>query len=88
MRVGGASASAFGLRGGIPMDAAQADVYHAPRPESRAGADIARSFWIHTTHPLAKAHGAPRPPSKVPERTRRKKVRKQGATMRVEKRPR
>ena len=54
-------ASAFGLRGGIPMEAAQANVYHAPA--SRA--DITRSIQIHTIRPLAKKRGAPMPPSKV-----------------------
>ena len=54
-------ASAFGLRGGIPKEAAQTNVYRAPA--SRA--DITRSIQIHTTHPLAKKRGASMPPSKV-----------------------
>ena len=39
MLVGAFGASAFGLRGGIPMEAAQTSLYRAP--ESRA--DITRS---------------------------------------------
>ena len=54
-------ASAFGLRGGIPMEAAQTNVYHAPA--SRAG--ITRSIRLPITHSLAKKRGAPMPPSKV-----------------------
>ena len=42
------SASAFGLRGGIPMEAAQTNVYHAPACASRTG--ITRSIQIHTTY--------------------------------------
>ena len=56
-------ASAFGLRirGGIPMEAARANVYHMPA--SRAG--IARSIRLPKPHSLAKKRGAPMPPSKV-----------------------
>ena len=48
---------ACGLRGGIPMEAAQMNVYRAPA--SRA--NIMRSIRIlmHTTRPLAKKGGAP-----------------------------
>ena len=60
MLAGGPSARAFGLRGGIPMEAAQANVYHAPA--SRA--DITRSIQIHTIHPLAKKRGASMSPLK------------------------
>ena len=56
-------ARAFGLPRGIPMEAAQTNVYHAPASISRA--DITRSIQIYTTHPLAKKRGAPMPPSKV-----------------------
>ena len=44
---------AFGLRGEIPMEAAQTKFYHAPAPR----ADIKRSIRIHTTHQLAKKRG-------------------------------
>ena len=54
-------ATAFGLRGEIPMEAAQTNVYHAPA--SRAG--ISRSTRIPMNHPLAKKRGASVPPSKV-----------------------
>ena len=58
-------ASAFGLRGGIFMEAAQTmaqtNVYHAPA--SRAG--ITRSIRIPITHSLAKKRGVSMPPSKV-----------------------
>ena len=54
-------ASAFGLRGGIPMEAAQTSSYHAPA--SRA--DITRSFRIPHNYSLAKKRGASMPPSKV-----------------------
>ena len=83
MLVGAFGASAFGLRGGIPMEAAQTSVYDAPA--SRAS--ITRSIRIHITHPLAKKRGAPRPPSKmkVSECTQRTKAKKQGATTGVEK---
>ena len=71
-------ASAFGLRGGIPMEAAQTmahtNVYHAPA--SRGG--ITWSIRLPTTHSLAKKRGAPMPPSKVWECTRRTEVMKQG----------
>ena len=81
-------ASAFGLRGGIPMDAAQTDVYHAPA--SRV--DIMRSTRIPMNHPLTEfltsKRGAPMPPSNVRECTRRTEVRGQGAHLRVEKRQR
>ena len=50
MLVGAFGASAFGLRGGIPMEAAQTNVYHAPA--SRAG--ITRSIGLPITHSLAK----------------------------------
>ena len=58
-------ASVFGLpwRGGIPMEAAQTNVYHAPKPASCV--DITRSTRIPMNHPLAKKRGAPMPPSKV-----------------------
>ena len=46
-------ASAFGLRGGIPMEATQTNVYHAPA--SRAC--IMRSIKIPVTHSLAKKRG-------------------------------
>ena len=55
MLVGAFGASAFGLRGGIPMEAARTNVYHAPASRS----DITRSIRIPTTHPLAKNRGAP-----------------------------
>ena len=61
MLVGAFGTSAFGLRGGIPMEAAQTNVYHAPA--SRAG--ITRSIRIPRNHSLAKKRGAPMPPSKV-----------------------
>ena len=54
-------ASAFGLRGGIPMEAAQTNVYHAPA--SRAG--ITRSIILPITQSLAKKRGASMPPSKA-----------------------
>ena len=54
-------ASVFGLRGGIPMEAAQANVYHAPA--SRAG--IARPARLPIAHSLAKKCGASMPPSKL-----------------------
>ena len=54
-------ASAFGLRGGIPMEAAQTNVYHAPA--SRAS--IVQSIILPTTHSLAKKRGVPMPPSKA-----------------------
>ena len=54
-------ASAFGLRGGIPMEADQTEVYHAPA--SRAS--ITRSVMLPTTHSLAKKRGASMPPSKA-----------------------
>ena len=56
-------ASAFGLRGGIPMEAAQANVYHAPA--SRAGITRSTSTQIPITRSLAKKRGASVPPSKV-----------------------
>ena len=77
MLVGAFGASAFGLRGGIPMEAAQTNVYHAPA--SRAS--ITRSIRIHIIHSLAKKRGASRPPSKASECPRRTKVRKQGANL-------
>ena len=43
MLVGAFGASAFGLRGGIPMEAAQTNVYHAPASRG----DITRSIQIH-----------------------------------------
>ena len=79
MLVGGPSARAFDLRGGIPMEAAQANVYNYHAPVSRAS--ITRSIRIHITHSLAKKRGASSPPSKVSECTRRTKVRKQGANL-------
>ena len=56
-------ASAFGLRGGIPMEAAQTNVYHAPA--SRASITYTRSIRIPIIHSLAKKRGAPIPPSQV-----------------------
>ena len=61
MLVGAFGASAFGLSGGIPMEAAQTSLYHAPA--SRA--DITRSIQIPVTRPLNKKRGAPISPSKV-----------------------
>ena len=43
MLVGGPSARAFGLRGGIPMAAAQTSVYRAPASRG----DITRSIQMH-----------------------------------------
>ena len=60
-------------------EAAQTSTYRAP--VSRA--DIARSTRLLITHLLAKKRGAPMPPSKMREFTRRTKVRKQGANLRV-----
>ena len=63
MLVGGPSAREFSLRGGpgIPMEAAQTNIYHAPA--SRA--DITRSIRIHniTYNPLTceEARGAEAP---------------------------
>ena len=54
-------ASAFGLRSGIPMEAAQTNVYRAPT--SRA--DITRLIRILLNNLLAKKRGASMPPSKV-----------------------
>ena len=54
-------ASAFGLHGGIPMEAAQTNVYHTPVSH----ASIMRSIKLPITHSLAKKRGAPMPPSKV-----------------------
>ena len=56
-------ASAFGLRGVIPMEAAQMNVYHAPA--SRADITCTRSTRIPMNHLLAKKRGASMPPSKV-----------------------
>ena len=78
------SASAFGLRGRILMEAAQTNVYHAPASH----ASIMRSIRLPITHSLAKKRGAPMPPSKASACTRRTNVQKQGATMRDEKRQR
>ena len=61
MLVGAFGASAFGLRGGIPMEAAQTSLYRAPA--SRA--DITRSNRLHINHSLTKKRGASMPPSKV-----------------------
>ena len=63
MLVGASGASAFGLRGGIPMEAAQTSLYRAPA--SRA--DITRSIQIRIPiiHSLTKKRGASMPPSKV-----------------------
>ena len=77
MLVGAFGASAFGLRGGIPMEAAQTSLYRAPA--SRA--DITRSKLLPITHSLmiTKKRGAsmPRlPPLNVCGCTRRTKVRK------------
>ena len=69
-------ASTFGLRGGIPMEAAQANIYHAP--ESRVG--TTRPTRISMNHQLSKKRGAPMPPSEVRECTRRIKARGQGAS--------
>ena len=63
MLVGAFGASAFGLRGGIPMEAAQTNIYHAPA--SRADMYITRSTRLPITHSLAKKCGASMPPSKV-----------------------
>ena len=68
-------ASAFGLRGGIPMEGARANVYHAR-------ADIDRSARVPINNPLAKKRGAPMPPSEVCGCTRRTKVRKQESVRR------
>ena len=67
MLVQALGASAFGLRGGIPMEieAAQMNVYHAPA--SRA--DTTRPIRIPTTHLLAKKRGPPMPPSEARECT-------------------
>ena len=54
MPVGGPSARAFGLRGGIPMEAAHTNVYHEPAP--RAG--ITRPIQMHITHPPPTCEGA------------------------------
>ena len=62
MLVGAFGASAFGLRGGIPMEATQTNVYHDHAPASRV--DITRSTRIPMNHPLAKKR-ASMPPSKV-----------------------
>ena len=66
MLVRALGASAFGLRirGGIPMVAAQTNVYHDHAPASRAAAGITRSIRIPITHSLAKKRGVPMPPSK------------------------
>ena len=77
MLVGGPRASAFGLCGAITIEADQSSFYRAPG----WGADVMRSIRIPTNHSLNKKRGASLPPSKVLERTRCKKVRKQGATM-------
>ena len=61
MLAGAFGASAFGLRGGIPMEAAQTSLYRAPA--SRA--DITRSIQIPISHSLTKKRGASMPPSKV-----------------------
>ena len=50
-------ARAFGPRGGIPMEAAQTNFYHAPA--SRAG--IARPIGLPTARPLAEARGTDAP---------------------------
>ena len=59
MLVGAFGASAFGLRGGIPMEAAQTNVSHAPASRS----DITRSIRLPIIHSLAKKRGASMPPS-------------------------
>ena len=63
MLVGAFGASAFGLRGGIPMEAAQTNVYHAPA--SRAGITRSTRIPMSHGHSLAKKRGASMPPSKV-----------------------
>ena len=72
------AASVFSLRGGILME----NVYHAPRPASRARMPIfnTRSTRIPMDHPLAKKRGAPMSPSKV-WRTGRTKARKHGKNL-------
>ena len=65
MLAGGPSVRTFGLRGGIPTEAAHPNVYHAPA--SRA--DITRPIRIPITHSFAKKRGAMMPPSKVWECT-------------------
>ena len=59
MIVGGASARAFRLRGGIPMEAAQTNVYHTPA----SSATITRSIGTHIPHSLAKQREASKPSS-------------------------
>ena len=63
MMVGAFGASAFGLRGGIPMEAAQTSLHRAPA--SRTG--ITRSTQMRINHSLAKKRRVPVsvPPSKV-----------------------
>ena len=56
MLVGGTSVRAFGVRGGIPMDAAQARLHKAPAWD----ADLTRSTRIRTTHSLTIARSAGR----------------------------
>ena len=56
-------ASAFGLRGRIPMEAAQMNVHHAP--VSRADRDITRAIRTPIIPSLAKKRGAPMRPSNV-----------------------
>ena len=74
---GGARASAFGLCGAITIDADQSSFYRAPG----WGIDLARSIRSPTNNSLDKKRGALKPASKVLERTRCEKVRKQGETM-------
>ena len=81
MLVGVPIAHAFGLRGGIPMKAAQTNVYHAPASRACRHYAIDLNTYVHTNHSLAKKCGAPRLHSNVRECTRRTKVRKQGAIM-------
>ena len=61
MLVGAFGASAFGLRGGIPMEAAQTSLYRAPASH----ANNTRSIQIPISHSPTKKRGASMPPSKV-----------------------
>ena len=63
MLVGAFGASSFGLRGGIPMEAAQTIAVLYRAPSSRA--DFTRSIQIPINHSLTKKRGASIPPSKV-----------------------
>ena len=67
MLVGAFGASAFGLRGGIPMEAAQTSLYRAPAAASRAraGIQVTRSTQMPIARSLAKKSAASMPPPKV-----------------------